>query len=64
MVIEGMQGLVVRPGDTLLIALNRRLNDDEFADMRDRLRGECPQLDKVLFVEDVAALAVYRPDAS
>jgi len=58
MVIDGMQGLIIRPGDTLLIAPTDRLSD---ADL-DMLREQFDQV-KVVVVEGATAFAVYRPDA-
>jgi len=62
MVIESMQGLVVRPGDTLLIALHDQPTQAEADDLRAQFVAQFTDTVKVVFVAGVSALAVYRPD--
>lgn len=54
-------GLVVRDGDTLVIA-TERMRADQLDEFRQRLREHLPESVKVLIVE-AHGLALYRPDA-
>jgi hypothetical protein len=56
-------GVAVQDGDTLVIAVERRLMSDELAAFRDRIREDLPSGVKVLIVEGAVGLARYRPDA-
>lgn len=64
MVIEGIQGLVIRPGDTLLIALYDQPTQAEADELRAQFVEKFTDTVKVVFIGGVVALAAYRPDAS
>lgn len=54
-------GTVVRPGDKLIIAVRHRLSMAEADDATKFFESHLPGVD-VVFVDDVAGLAVYRED--
>ena len=60
MSIEGLA--IVRPGDTLVVALkgalDRRLADEYIA----RIKEACPGLADVLLIPGSVAVAAYRPE--
>lgn len=55
-------GLIVRPGDSLLISFAERISDAEFEELQQELSDRLPGLDKIVVFENVTAMAVYRPD--
>lgn len=55
-------GLIVRPGDTLLLCTEQRLDDEQLDELRHRVREMLPDLAGIAILEGFAALAVYRPD--
>jgi hypothetical protein len=59
--VDNLRGLVIRPGDKLVIAFNRSLSEDEYREVRDVIRSRMPDV-PVLIVEDAAGVAVYRAD--
>lgn len=54
-------GLVVRDGDTLVIA-TEKMTHEGYAEMRSRIREYLPESVKVIIVP-ATGLALYRPDA-
>lgn len=52
---------VVRPGDTIIVGFNRRLNMAEHNEMQNRLRVLFPDV-KVIVFPEVEELRVFRPD--
>jgi hypothetical protein len=62
MSVPNFHGLIVRPGDTLLLCTEQRLSDAEVDDLRMRVREKLPDLAGIAVLEGFAALAVYRPD--
>lgn len=52
---------IVRPGDRLVIAVNRHLTLAEAATLRERLEARLPGVEVVPV--EAAALMAYRPDA-
>ena len=61
-----VQGLVVRPGDVLIVAFaNRRVISRDEADMyKNALKERLPGLADVLLLADISTLAVYRESDS
>ena len=55
-------GLIVRPGDTLLLRTDQHLSDAELDELRERVREKLPDLAGIAVLEGFTALAVYRPD--
>lgn len=56
-----VSGLVVRPGDTLIIGVTTPMTDEEIDHMAKVVDERMPGL-KVAIVDHVNALAAYRPD--
>lgn len=59
--IELAGAAVARPGDVLVVAVNRHLSQAEKADLQARLREYLPELRQVLVVE-AAQLLIFQPD--
>jgi hypothetical protein len=57
-----LSGLIVRPGDILLVCSLRPLTMADTAELKDEVMAMLPGLAGVAVLENVAALAVYRPD--
>lgn len=55
------EGLIIRPGDSLLLRVDGRLSDAEPDHLAGFLREQLPGLDQVCFLEGIADWAVYRP---
>lgn len=55
------EGLVIRPGDSLLLRVDHPLTDAGADRIADFLHEKLPGLDQVCFLEGVADWAVYRP---
>lgn len=54
---------VARPGDTILIAFDRTLTDDELEQLREDFTGFTDTTDvHIAFVEHVTSMVVVRPD--
>jgi hypothetical protein len=51
---------VVRPGDTLVIAMNARLTPESAAQIEQGAKAAMPGLAEVVVISDAAGLAVYR----
>lgn len=60
--IQVLEGLVVRPGDTLILSFDRHLTDAEYTRIREDLRACLPGIANLAVVEGASAMAVYRPD--
>lgn len=63
--LEGVairEGLVIRPGDTLLLRLERPLSMDEYDLLSTHLKETVPGLTDVAFIYGVADWAVFRPE--
>ena len=59
---EVNHGVVVRPGDTLIVGLSRsNLQSGQLQHLREQLEERLPGVE-TLVVGDVAQFAVYRPD--
>ena len=56
-------GLVLRPGDTLLVGISGNVSRAEFEELEHRVRKAIPDLGNVVFMR-ADALAAYRPDES
>lgn len=56
--------LIVRPGETLVITLERGLRDDEFAELAQRIRERLPETANVLVIEGATGLAVVSPESA
>lgn len=54
-------GILVQPGDTLIIAVSRDVTHEEANEMLARLR-EFTGLERIAFVQGAEAMAAYRPD--
>lgn len=54
---------VVRPGDTLLLVMKRRLSDQEHHEIHDRLMELLPERLHVLLLTEVDEIRVYRPES-
>lgn len=61
-----MNGVVVRPGDTLIIAMGdgRLMTDEDAERMRRELRAHIPMSVGIAVIEGAVGFAVYRPDES
>lgn len=59
--LAAMDGLVVRPGDTLIVRYDRTFNADEAQRVKDKLRERLPGVD--VLVIGCQQIAVYRPEA-
>lgn len=55
------EGLVVRPGDTLVVALTNNAPEEHVNYVQDRLREQFPDVESVVMVTG-AQVAAYRPD--
>lgn len=60
--VEVKVGIAVQDGDTLVIAIERRMTSDELTVFRSQIREHLPETVKVLIVEGAAGLARYRSD--
>lgn len=58
-----LQGMVVRPGDTLILYSPIRLSDDEIDDLRASVKAQLPELANVAVFEAVLPVAVIRPES-
>lgn len=58
--MSALNGVVVRPGDTLLVCLERDLPDKELEQLAADIKAGMDI--KVSFLTGVSQLAVYRPD--
>ena len=55
-------GLIVRPGDTLIVAIDGDLlSEADAAEIKARIRERIPGLADVVIVASATALAAYRP---
>ena len=54
--------LVVRPGDTFIVGYGRPLGPDTVQRLRERLREHLGADVKILILDEVAHMGVYRPD--
>lgn len=59
--VELELGLIVRPGDTLIIALAEPHSREEIEDMGARIKAKTG-VTQVMFLDGVTQLAAYRPD--
>lgn len=57
------QGLVVHPGDTLIVGFASRLTMQQVDQVTHRLGGRIPGVD-VIVLDQVRQLAVYRPEGA
>lgn len=55
------EGVVVRPGDTLIIRLAERMSAQQLHEYARVLKAEVPDL-KFVIVTDTAQMLVFRPD--
>lgn len=56
-------GLVVKPGDTLILSSAEPINDRQAYELARRVKEGIPGLGRVVVVDRVAAMAAYRPEA-
>ncbi|GIJ36697.1 hypothetical protein [Micromonospora andamanensis] len=56
------EGLVVRPGDTLVVAMSSMPTRKEVNEMVDKLEAALPEIE-IVVVGGASALAAYRPHA-
>lgn len=61
---EIAHGVVVRPGDTLLVAVPGTVRPEQMGDLKEGLGNRLPGVADVVVVAGVDQLAVYRPDGS
>ncbi|MDG4756296.1 hypothetical protein [Micromonospora sp. WMMD710] len=54
--------LVIRPGDTLIVALTGDLTMAEADEIRGALSAKLPGLENVVLITNATALAAYRPE--
>jgi len=54
---------LVRPGDTLIVSILEVLDDARREELVASIREHIPESVKVLFLEGITGVAVYRPDA-
>lgn len=63
-VLDGVSSaLVLRPGDTLVVAFNRRLTLAELDELREQIETELPGIKGAIF-DDAAQIAAYRPESA
>lgn len=63
--VTPLSGMIVRPGDTLIVTwAGRRLNTIDHEDLKAKIMQGMPGLGGVVFMDNVAGLNVYRPDAT
>jgi hypothetical protein len=55
-------GLVVRPGDILIVAHPGRINAARAAEIKAKLRDRLPGLSDVVIIGDGMTVAAFRPD--
>jgi hypothetical protein len=59
-----MPELVVRPGDTLIVCRDGRLDRSQADELKQRIKERLPGLRDVVILTETTALAAYRPEAS
>jgi hypothetical protein len=60
--LGALDGLIVRPGDTLILAFPDRLTHQRVDQLRTEVRERLPDLAGLACVEGVSAIGAYRPD--
>lgn len=55
-----LEGVTVRPGDTLVIAFSRSLTQQEAHEIRERIAGQLPGV-RAVIIAGASGLAAYRP---
>jgi hypothetical protein len=56
-----LSGLVVGPGDTLVLAFKDPLSDEAYRRLKRRLDEALPGVEHVVVLENSAGMAAYRP---
>lgn len=57
-----LHGMVIRPGDSLILYSEQRLSDEEFDMVSTHLRAQLPGLGPSVILEGIVPVAVYRPE--
>lgn len=61
--MAGIESLtVVKPGDTLIVGMNRMITDDEYTVLKERYQALVDAGVHVFLIEGATTLAVFRPD--
>lgn len=56
------RGLVVRPGDALIVAVPDALSVADVDELRDKVMRRLPGLAEVIVITRVTSMAAFRPD--
>lgn len=56
-------GLILRPGDSLLLAFKEPMSDKAWHDLKRRIDEALPDLAHVIVLENAVAVAAYRPES-
>ncbi|MGW3428890.1 hypothetical protein ACWDHW_13180 [Streptomyces melanosporofaciens] len=57
-----MKGIIVRPGDKLVLCVNHPMREEEYDRLRESLRPLFDDSVEIAVIENVTGLAVYRPN--
>ena len=58
---EQIGGLVIRPGDSLVLTYDRFIDAQTADEVKQRITTLLPDLDKVVIISGASAIAAYRP---
>lgn len=56
------RGLVVRPGDSLIVATPEYLSPADLDELRTKIAGRLPGLAEVIVIPRVTSMAAFRPE--
>lgn len=56
-----MSGIVIRPGDTVLMRVDQELSADELTALAEKMKDRLPGCD-IIFLSGLQVVDVYRPD--
>jgi len=57
------RGLVVRPGDSLIVAIPDHVSQHEADDLKRKILDRLPGLAEVIVIPRATSMAAFRPDA-
>lgn len=62
--VEVMPGVIVRPGDVLILQSMNAVSHQQAAEMRRQVMERLPDLADVLFIANATVAGVYRDEAT